>query len=592
MSMHNLMGAKLRSFILLSLALLTSTASFAGINNIEEQDGSPSVYPWKLKVSNGTLTNNGDGTASLTTGGGGSGIAIGGAITSGTANRVLYENSGNTISEDADLQFDGTTLLANTVDINGGNIDGTKIGTSSAADATFSVIEAVRNYAGDGSAAVPSYSLANDRNTGLYGAAADTIGFANGGAVTAWMGTSYFTPLTNATIDLGFGNTLRWRDAYIGRQLIQLDNVSTGTTPQNGWIVQYASTALGSGAFSMYQATVDKDQTANLVMQPIFVDLNGDFTGGVHINGGAAANGAWPLIIGVHGTLQSGMLMDVDGTTATGINVYRNGSAATTGVVKLRANQDYATDGTAGAATAQNFTGNLLEFYNVASLTASVDYLGNFDINGGTIDGTRIGASSAADATFTNVIVNGAPSIVVDAQSTSTVSYIQYQNSTTGYTGTNDGLTVGANGLSGIVRMRDGSSTLGLGQGDTERVSINTTEVVINDDSSNYNTRIESDNNANALYVRATNDTVGVMNSAPVYTFDVTGSIRSTGTLVNTNTGSMGWSVVAAANQACTTTCTFGAVVGLDQGTLGAVLPSLVGTSDATADQCLCSGPS
>jgi len=58
---------------LLSLVVISSlliSPAFAGLNNIEEVDGAPSVYPWKLKVSNGTLTDNGDGTASLTTGGG------------------------------------------------------------------------------------------------------------------------------------------------------------------------------------------------------------------------------------------------------------------------------------------------------------------------------------------------------------------------------------------------------------------------------------------------------------------------------------------------------------------------------------------
>lgn len=38
--------------------------------NIAEEDGSPSTFPYKLKVTNGTLTDNGDGTASLAIGGG------------------------------------------------------------------------------------------------------------------------------------------------------------------------------------------------------------------------------------------------------------------------------------------------------------------------------------------------------------------------------------------------------------------------------------------------------------------------------------------------------------------------------------------
>jgi len=38
--------------------------------NIVEEDGSPSTFPYKLKVTNGTLTDNGDGTTSLSAGSG------------------------------------------------------------------------------------------------------------------------------------------------------------------------------------------------------------------------------------------------------------------------------------------------------------------------------------------------------------------------------------------------------------------------------------------------------------------------------------------------------------------------------------------
>lgn len=45
------------------------------------------------------------------TGGGGGGVTIGNAITGGTANRVLYEGAGNTLSETSSLTFDGTNLF-------------------------------------------------------------------------------------------------------------------------------------------------------------------------------------------------------------------------------------------------------------------------------------------------------------------------------------------------------------------------------------------------------------------------------------------------------------------------------------------------
>ena len=71
-----------------------------------------------------------------------------------------------------------------------------------------------------------------------------------------------------------------------------------------------------------------------------------------------------------------------------------------------------------------------------------------------------------------------------------------------------------------------------------------------------------------------------------------TAALASSSTITSTATGSIGWSVVTGANTACTTTCTSAAVVGFDTGTLGVSLPHIVGTADATADECLCAGGS
>lgn len=76
---------------------------------------------------------------------------------------------------------------------------------------------------------------------------------------------------------------------------------------------------------------------------------------------------------------------------------------------------------------------------------------------------------------------------------------------------------------------------------------------------------------------------VGIGSLAPGTELDITGNIRMNGT------GAGLFRIQSSANQACTTTCTTGkAIVGLDKGTLGVVLPSFVGPADATADDCLC----
>ena len=62
---------------------------------IEEADGSPSGYPRVLKVSTGTLTNNGDGSFSLETGsGGGSGNFIQNTLTPSTTTQVFSVQQG------------------------------------------------------------------------------------------------------------------------------------------------------------------------------------------------------------------------------------------------------------------------------------------------------------------------------------------------------------------------------------------------------------------------------------------------------------------------------------------------------------------
>lgn len=79
-----------------------ATAATDSTLRIKEEDGSPSKTPHTLKVTNGTLTDNGDGTVSLTTGGGGGsgdvtsvGDCVDGACLDGTSdggtNIALYD---------------------------------------------------------------------------------------------------------------------------------------------------------------------------------------------------------------------------------------------------------------------------------------------------------------------------------------------------------------------------------------------------------------------------------------------------------------------------------------------------------------------
>lgn len=83
---------------LLALLMLICIPAYADISNqlnIEEEDGSPSTFPYKAKFSNGTLTDNLDGTVSIS----------GGSSTPGGANTNIQYNNSGTFSGDPMMTF-------------------------------------------------------------------------------------------------------------------------------------------------------------------------------------------------------------------------------------------------------------------------------------------------------------------------------------------------------------------------------------------------------------------------------------------------------------------------------------------------------
>jgi len=64
-------------------------------------------------------------------------------------------------------------------------------------------------------------------------------------------------------------------------------------------------------------------------------------------------------------------------------------------------------------------------------------------------------------------------------------------------------------------------------------------------------------------------------------------TIACANTITSSRTTDIGWSVVATANQACTTTCTSACVFGVNT---AATEADIVDCADATADECLCAG--
>lgn len=66
-------------------------------------------------------------------------------------------------------------------------------------------------------------------------------------------------------------------------------------------------------------------------------------------------------------------------------------------------------------------------------------------------------------------------------------------------------------------------------------------------------------------------------------------TINATGELIGAGTATLGWTVVAGANTACSTTCVTPCVFGVNT---AATEADIVACSDPTADECLCAGAS
>jgi hypothetical protein len=113
----------------------------------------------------------------------------------------------------AHLYVNGTDVIYmdDFVDINGGTIDGTTIGGSSAAAGTFTTLTAssIATFAA-GSAAAPSITTTGDTNTGIFFPAADTIAFTEGGTESFRINSSGNAGLgtTTPTDTDGFGRVL------------------------------------------------------------------------------------------------------------------------------------------------------------------------------------------------------------------------------------------------------------------------------------------------------------------------------------------------------------------------------------------------
>jgi hypothetical protein len=90
-------------------------------------------------------------------------------------------------------------------------------------------------------------------------------------------------------------------------------------------------------------------------------------------------------------------------------------------------------------------------------------------------------------------------------------------------------------GTSGLKSSGGDDGTLAVQSNGTEIAKFKTTELVINDGGANYDFRVEGDTDANALFVDASTDRVGIGTSSPGRKLSVNGSIGATEAIVDGN---------------------------------------------------------
>ena len=430
------------------------------------------------------------------------------------------------------LVSNGVTFESNTVDINGGAIDGTIIGANSAAAGTFTNFTAngTINIDGDGSTAANIDGVTIGATTAAAGTftTVDTSGNVTVGGNLTVNGTTTTIESTTLTIEDpliilaknnsgGAGNTY---DQGLLFNRGSLSNVSflwdesadefivantaseTGATAGNVTIDSYASFHAG--------ATTVSDFTANGA-----INIDGDgFTpaeiDGVTIGGNVAAAGTFTTINGTSLTTSGAVTANGGLTTSGAISIQGDGStAANIDGITIGATTPAAGTFTTLTVNTSFSTGRIEIVQNEIRALSSNDNLvlhGSgtgaveidlADINGGSINGTTVGGQVRAAGSFTSV--NASTSIDIDADN----AYLRI--------GAGQDLRLGHDGTDSLISNYTGD--LHFNTQSTTKFWINANEV-------NADTQISGDTVTSLFYVDASADKIGIATSTPSYTLD------------------------------------------------------------------------
>ena len=326
----------------------------------------------------------------------------------------------------------GKTFTTDTADINGGAIDGTTIGGASAAAGTFTTATATDLQV--------TNLKANDGTSA--GSIADSTGI-----VTLASSVLTTTDINGGSVDGVTIGSNSAATALVANGGINIDDDGDGA--MDGVVIG-ANTA-AAGTFTTVTLTINLDLGDQNLIKGGYIDVDSI----------SSSDGSFDLLLDDN---QANALEIKEGA-----NAYVNFAT---------------TDGS-----------ELITFSKATTIASGVTFSSDtVDINGGAIDGTIIGANSAAAGTFTDV----------------TATNVQATNFKA-----NDGTA--AMTITDSTGAVDISTALTA----TANVSIDGGEFVFNESGADLDARFEGDNDANLLFIDASADRIGIGTNTPGYSLDI-----------------------------------------------------------------------
>ena len=339
-----------------------------------------------------------------------------------TDNRVLIAGSSGAVEDDSNLTYDGTNLTTNglvatTADINGGTIDGTAIGGSTAAAGAFTTLSASGTS-----------TLAQVDATVITGA---TVNATTGNVTTLTGTTATITTVnagttTSATVNATTGNVTTLTATDVINTTLVATNFSSGNVDINGGAIDgtnVGAASAGTGAFTTLSASGNTTVTSN--------QSSGNTGSGALVVTGGVGIGE-NLNVGGDVTITGDLVVQGDATTFNVSDltvedkniIIANNSADATAADGASISIDLGSDGFANIFYTQsddsfnfNKNVNLTELTlstlnasagNITTLSAPNFSSSNVQLTGGYVDNVHVGANTAATVTATTLTADSA----------------------------------------------------------------------------------------------------------------------------------------------------------------------------------------